>query len=98
MSVAHSSFGKLTIGRIAYRWEGVFFFIDNARDYNALAAKGIIRLPITSCITRDHSVAAAFTENGIGQEGGGSSGQSGRSVIYEYYDCLVRIGTSQCDD
>jgi len=34
-----------------------------------LAAKGIIRSPITSCSTRDHSVAAAFAENVIGREG-----------------------------
>jgi len=36
---------------------------------NALAAKGIIRSPITSCSTRDHSVVATFAENGIGREG-----------------------------
>jgi len=36
--------------------------------------------------TRDHSVAAAFAENGIGREGGDGSAQRGRSVIY---DCLV---------
>jgi len=54
--------------------------------YDALAAKGIIRSPITSCNTRDHSVAAAFAENGIGREGGDGSAQRGRSVIY---DCLV---------
>ena len=35
---------------------------------------------------RDHSVAAASTENGIGREAGGGSAQRGRSVIY---DCLV---------
>jgi len=37
-------------------------------QYNALAAKAIIRSPITSCSTRDHSVAAAFAENRIGQK------------------------------
>jgi len=37
--------------------------------YNALAAKGIIRSPITSCSTRDHFVAATFAENGIGGKG-----------------------------
>jgi len=48
--------------------------------YNALAEKGIIRSPITSCsttCTRDHSVAAAFAENGIGWEGGDGSAQRG---------------------
>ena len=30
-------------------------------------------LPITSCSTSDHSVAAAFAENGIGREGGDGS-------------------------
>ena len=38
--------------------------------YNALAGKGIIRSPVTSCNTRDHSVAAVFAENGIGRDGG----------------------------
>jgi len=37
--------------------------------YSALAAKGTNRSPITSCSTMDHSVAAAFAENGIGWEG-----------------------------
>jgi len=50
--------------------------------YNALAAKGIIRSPITSCSTRDHSVDAAFAGNGIGREWGNGSAQRGRSVIY----------------
>jgi len=35
-----------TIGCIAYRWEGIFFPIDNAMHYNALAAKGILQSPI----------------------------------------------------
>jgi len=48
--------------------------------YNALAAKGIIRSPITSCSTRDHSVAAAFAENRIGREGGDGTAHRGRSV------------------
>ena len=54
--------------------------------YNAFAAKGIIRSPITSCSTRDHSVVAAVAENAIGREGGDGSAQRRRSVIY---DCLV---------
>ena len=58
---------------------------------NALAAKGIIRSPITSCSTRDHSVVATFAENGIGREGGDGSAQRGRSVIYY---CLVCICVS----
>ena len=33
--------------------------------YSALAAKGINRSPVTSCSTRDHSVATALAENGI---------------------------------
>jgi len=48
--------------------------------YNALVAEGIIRSPITSCSTRDHSVAAAFSENGIGQEGAVGSAQRRWSV------------------
>jgi len=65
----------------------VFFPID--KHYNALAAEGIIRSPITSCSTRDHSVAAAFAENGISHEGGDGSAQCGQSVIY---DCLFGVG------
>ena len=63
--------------------------------YNALAAKGIIISPITSCSTRDHSVTATFAENGIGWEGGDGSAQCGRSVIY---DCRVELRalTIQC--
>ena len=38
------------------------------------------------CSTRDHSVAVAFDENGIGREGGDGNAQHGQSVIYE---CLV---------
>jgi len=56
--------------------------------YNALAAKGIIQSPITSCSTRDHSVDAAFAENGIGREGVTGVAQRGRSLIYY---CLVFI-------
>jgi len=34
VSVARSSSGTLTIGRIAYRWEGVFFPIEKLKmDY-----------------------------------------------------------------
>ena len=51
--------------------------------YNALAAKGIIRSPIMSRSTRNHSVAAEFAENGSGREGGDGSAQRGRSVIYD---------------
>ena len=80
MSVARSS-GMLTIGRIAYRREGVFFPIDNAltrslqkgsfdRQYNVMQ--------------HNHSVAAVFAENGIGREGGDGSAQRGR-----IYDCLA---------
>jgi len=58
--------------------------------YNALTAKGIILSPITSCSTKDHSVAAAFTEYGIGREEGDGSAQRGWSVIY---DCLVSVGS-----
>jgi len=85
ISVARSSSGMFTIGRIACRREGIFFPTDNAY-YNGLAAKGIIRSSLTSCSTRDHSVAAAFAENEIDREGGDGSAQHGRSVIY---DCLV---------
>jgi len=54
--------------------------------FNAFAAKGIIRLPITSSSRRDHSVAAAFAANGIGRDGGDGSAQRRRSEIY---DCIV---------
>jgi len=40
MSVAWSSSGMFTTGRIAYRLKGIFFPIE--MHYNALAAKGII--------------------------------------------------------
>jgi len=53
---------------------------------NALAAKGIIRSPITSCSRTDHSVAAPFVVDGIGREAGDGSVQRGQSVIY---DCFV---------
>jgi len=56
--------------------------------YKSLAAKWITRPPITSCSTRDHSVAAVFANNGIGWEGGDGSAQRGRSIIY---DCLVSV-------
>ena len=55
---------------------------------NALAAKGIIRSPITSCSTRDHSFASAFAEHGIGREGGDGSVQRGQSVIYDCFDSI----------
>ena len=42
----------------------------------------------TSCSTRDHSVAVAFGENGIGREKGDGSAQRGQSAIY---DCLVLV-------
>jgi len=74
VSVAQSSCGILTIGHITYRQEGVFFPLT--MHYNALAARGIIRSPITLCSTRDHSVAAAVAENGIGREGGDGSAQA----------------------
>jgi len=48
--------------------------------YNALAAKGIIRSPITSF------PRCRVAENGIGWEGGDGRAQCGRSVIC---DCLV---------
>jgi len=88
--VARSFSGKFTIGRIA----GKGFYSPPSKHYNALAAKGIIRSPITSCSTRDHSVAAAFAENGIGREGGDGSAQRGRSVIY---DCLVVVFVLETD-
>jgi len=53
---------------------------------NALAAKWIIRSPITSCSRTDHSVAAPFVADGIGREAGDGSIQCGQSVIY---DCFV---------
>jgi len=54
--------------------------------YNVFAAKGIIRLAIMSCSTRDHSITPTFAENGINREGGDGSAQCEQSVIY---DCLV---------
>jgi len=87
MAVARCSSGTLTIGRIAYCRGGVFFRIDNAHC-NAFAAKGIIRSPITSYSTRDHSFASAFAEHGIGREGGDGSVQRGQSVIYDCFDSI----------
>jgi len=78
MSVARSSSGMFMIGRIAYCREGIFFLL--AMHYNALAAKAVIRSPVTSCSTRDHSVTAAFAENRIGRERGDGSAQRGRSI------------------
>jgi len=60
--------------------------------YNALAAKGIIRSPMTSCSTRDHSVAAAFAENGIGREWCDGNAQRERSVIYDGLVCVWQMG------
>jgi len=60
MSVAQSSSGTFKIGRVASHGKG--FSSPLTVLYNALAAKGIIRSP---CSTRNHSVAATFSENGI---------------------------------
>ena len=65
--------------------EGVFF-PPLKMHYNALAAKVTIRLAVTPCSTRNHSVAAEFAENGISRKGGDGCTQRGRIVIY---DCLV---------
>jgi len=51
MSVARSSSGMFTIGRIAYRREGIFFPIDNCTITRSLQKGSIIRSPITSCST-----------------------------------------------
>jgi len=61
-------------------------YISSPNRCLLFAAKGIIRSPITSCSTRDHSIAAMFAENGIGREEGDGSAQRGQSIIY---DCLV---------
>jgi len=66
---------------------GTDFLPPLTMHYNSLAAKGITRSPITSCSTRDHSVAAAFANNGIGWEGGDVSAQRGRSISYDC-NCL----------
>ena len=58
-------------GRGSFGW----FSSPLTMHCNALAAKGIIRSPVTSCSRRDHSVAATFAANGIGQEGGDGSAQ-----------------------
>jgi len=44
---------------------------------NAFAAKGIIRLRITSCSRRDDAIFAVFPANGIDLEGGDGSAQCG---------------------
>jgi len=67
VSVAQSSSSMFMIGCIANRREVIFSPLTV--QYNALAAKWLIRSPITSCSTRDHSVAAAFTENGSAGKG-----------------------------
>jgi len=91
VSVPQSSSGTFTIGCIANRWEGIFSPLT--MQYNTLAAKWFIQSPITSCSTRDHTVAAAFTENGIGWEGGDGSAQRGQSVIYEYDFLLFKFNS-----
>jgi len=67
MSVARSSSSMFTIGCIAYRREG--FSSPLPMHYSALAAKGTIRSPVTSCITRDHSVAARLLKMGSAGKG-----------------------------
>jgi len=88
MSVAQSSSGTFKIGHVASHGKG--FSSPLTVLYNALAAKGIIRSP---CSTRNHSVAATFSENGIDWERGDGSAQRGQSVIY---DCLACIWLMYC--
>ena len=47
MSVSQSSSGMFMVGRIGYRWEGVFFPIENA----LLAGKGGMGVHITGSMT-----------------------------------------------
>ena len=55
MYVARSSSGTFTIGRIAYRREGIFF----PMHCNALAAKGII--PSLLCLLKTGSAGKGVT-------------------------------------
>jgi len=66
----------ITASPIAGKW----FSSPLTMHCNALTAKWIIQSPITSCSTRDHCIAAAFAENGIGWERGDGNAQCGQSV------------------
>jgi len=92
--VARSSSGRVTKSQ----GEGAVlgdFSSPLTMHCNAFAAKGIIQSTITSCIRRNHSVAAAFAANGIGREGDDDhdgSSQRGRSVVC---DCLVKAAVNR---